>query len=118
MESTVNGEAMAYPDVILPAQYASRNSRLTPERRLMIAVLDDAVHCVAKYRSATHGLGRRLFAEEIEWFLSEDTDWPYSFESICENLDLDARAVRAELLSEANSPPSIDRYAARLTSSG
>ena len=73
----------------------------------MIAVLDDAIHCVMKYRSATDGLGRQLFAEETEWLLSEDARWPYSFECICDVLNLDATAVRAELYLIANPPPAL-----------
>jgi hypothetical protein len=111
MDTTLNGEAVVYPDIVLPAQHAARNRQLTPERRLMIAVLDDAIHCVMKYRFATDGLGRRLFEEEIQWLLSEDTRWPYSFECICEMLDLDAGAVRAGLRLTANPRSASELYA-------
>lgn len=97
--------AVVHPDILLPMQYTARNRQLTPERRLMIAVLDDAVHCVAKYRAATDDLGQRRFADEVEWLLSEDTRWPYSFESICGILDLDATAVR-DGLRLTSDPPS------------
>ena len=97
MAQKVNVDAAGFPDIILPVQHGARTRQLTAERRLMVAVLDDAINCVAKYRSATDGLGQRLLAEEIEWLLSEDTHWPYSFECICDVLDFDAAAVRAGL---------------------
>jgi hypothetical protein len=82
------------PNIILPSQQFAPRSRLAPERRLMIAVLQDAIDCVAKYRYAKDYRGRRLFHEAMQWLLAEETDWPYSFECICGILDLDANAVR------------------------
>lgn len=87
---------MLQPDIILPSQYVPRRT-LTPEHELMIAVLQDAIDCVAKNRDAKDHRGRRLFDEATQWFLAEETDWPYSFESICAVLDLDANAVRRAL---------------------
>jgi len=63
----------------------------------MIAVLDDAIQCLQKYRFATNRRGRRLLREVTQWLLAEETDWPYSFPSICAVLDLDADAVRHRL---------------------
>ena len=85
------------PNTILPSQYFGPRRRLTPEHGLMIAVLQDAIDCVAKHRYAKDYRGRRLFDEATEWLLAEETDWPYSFESICAVLDLDANAVRRAL---------------------
>ena len=63
----------------------------------MIAVLHDALECVTKYRLATNTRSRRLFREAKQWFLADDTEWPYSFEGICGVLDLDSNAVRQRL---------------------
>ena len=49
----------------------------------MIAVLQDAIDCVVKYRHATDCHGRRLFREATQWVRAEESDWPYSFECIC-----------------------------------
>jgi hypothetical protein len=84
------------PDIILPSQYFEPRGRL-PEHRLMIAVLQDAIDCVAKHRCARDFPGRRLFDEATRWLLAEETDWLYSFERICAVLDLDANAVRRAL---------------------
>lgn len=80
-------------DSILPSQYIGPRRRL-PEHGLMIAVLLDAIECVVKYRAAKDFRGRRLFREAMQWFLTEETDWPYSFKCICGVFDLDAHAVR------------------------
>ena len=85
---------MLQPNIILPSQHFGPRRRLAPEHRLMIAVLQDAIDCVAKYRYAKDYRGRRLFHEATQWLLAEETDWPYSFECICGVLDLDANAVR------------------------
>ena len=84
------------PDIILPSQYVGPR-RLTPEHGLMIAVLRDAIDCVAENRHAEDYPGRRLFDEATQWLLAEKADWPDSFECICGVLDLDANAVRRAL---------------------
>jgi hypothetical protein len=93
------------PDVILPSQYFGVPRTLTPEQRLGIAVLNNAIHSVQKYRLAIDRRGRRLFNEVNEWMLDGETSWPYSFERICAVLDLDANAVRQRLRLGAERPP-------------
>ena len=90
------GAGMVQPNIILPSQYVAPR-KLTPEHELMIAVLRDAIDCVAKHRNAEDYRGRRLFDEATQWLLAEETDWPYSFENICAVLDLDKNAVRHAL---------------------
>ena len=84
-------------DLILPAQPFNPRKKLAPEHRLRMAVLDDAIRCVKQYRLPTDGQGRRLFHEAKQWLLAAEPHWPYSFEHICEVLDLDANAVRHHL---------------------
>jgi hypothetical protein len=91
--------------IVLPSQHFAPQRKQAPEQRLMIAVLRDAVDCVEKHRCTTDRQCRRRFREEVEWFLSEDTDWPYSFECICEALGLDASAVRHSLRLTPARPP-------------
>ena len=94
---------VTYPDVVLPSQYFLTRRHQAPEKRLMIAVLHDALDCLYKYRFATDKHALRLFHETREWFLSEEADWPYAFESICSVLDLDSTAVRQRLAVESAS---------------
>lgn len=89
------------PDVLLQAQYYDRLRRkfcLEPEKRLMMAVLDDAIVCFQKYLLARDSRGKKLFREAEEWILGEDSEWVFSFENICEVLELDPRYVRQGLL--------------------
>lgn len=84
-------------DIVLPSQHFGPRRKQAPEQRLMIAVLHDALDCLEKHRCATDTHGRRLFHEAKQWFLADETEWPYSFECICGVLDLDSNAVRQRL---------------------
>lgn len=106
--------ALFEPLVILPAQHFDPPQKLAPEYRLMMAVLDDAVWCIEKYRFTTDARGRRLFEAAKQWLLATDLHWPFSFECICAALDLDANAVRRHLrLFPAQTPPACDERSAR-----
>ena len=93
-------DAGTQPDILLPSQYFEPRRNQTPEQRLMIAVFHDALDCLDKYRFATDSHDRRLFDEAKEWFLADETGWPYSFECICSFLGLDSTAVRQRLCVE------------------
>ena len=84
-------------DIVLPSQHFGSRRKQAPEQRLMIAVLQDALDCLQKHRFAKDPHGRRLFQEAQQWFLADETDWPYSFERICGALGLDTDAVRQRL---------------------
>ncbi len=89
------------PDTLLPAQYLEtfrRKAHLEPEKRLMLAVLEDAVACFQKYLFSRDGRGRTLFREAEEWIVEEGSDWLFSFENICEVLGFDPQYVRQGLL--------------------
>ena len=88
---------MAMPDVVLPSQYLAANRKPTPELRLLVAVMQEAIKCVEKYRFATNQRGQRIFREVTQWLYAGLSDWPYSFEQICDHLDLDANSVRRQL---------------------
>lgn len=62
----------------------------TPEKRLALAVLADAVRVVRR--------GRSDAAEDEAWFASDATDHPFGFVSICQALGLDADHLRAGIL--------------------
>ena len=93
------------PHVILPAQHFNPPQKLLPEQELMMAVLEDAVWCIEKYRLPMDGPGRRLFLDAKHWLLASEPQWPYSFECICAALDLDAEAVRHRLQVAPPRPP-------------
>lgn len=83
--------------LLLRAEHSSPSSDTPPEHRLMIAMVRDAIRCIEKYRHARDFRGKRLFAQDCEWMLSNDNSWIYAFVRICETLDLEPDAVRHAL---------------------
>ena len=85
-------------DVILPTQFHAEICALAdPERRLRLAVLEDAVHQFQRYVNATGRHERALYDDVLDWFASEDRSEPFSFESICDALHIDTDFVRSGL---------------------
>ena len=75
--------------------HSSRSEAWWPgEKRLMLALLTDAIDLLAKGPGVAGSPRRRLFEETSEWFACDDTAWPCSFVRVCEALGLDANAVR------------------------
>jgi hypothetical protein len=68
------------------------------EERLMLAVLESAVEDFQKYVLARNPRGKKLFQEAEEWFLEKDSDQLFSFESICETLQLHPDYIRQGLM--------------------
>ena len=84
------------PDVMLPEQFFTgpRQSEERGEHRLMAAILDDAVQTYCMPLVARARGGWRADREAGEWIESTDRSWIFSFERICEALDLDAECIR------------------------
>ena len=68
------------------------------EEGLMLAVLDNAIECFQKYVLAQREREKRLFQEAEEWILEKDSDWFFSFENICETLQLYPDYIRQGLM--------------------
>jgi hypothetical protein len=88
------------PEILLPSQLYNRNrglSVLEGERRLMLAILEDAVSCFQKYAGATRPRSKRLFQEAEDWFFEENGSWVFSFESICAVLSINPDYFRTSL---------------------
>lgn len=87
-------------DVLLPSQVKDRTAA-TPERLLMLAVLEDALATLERTAICATPIGKTSAAairqETIAWFQSEDSSRLYAFRSICEHLGLDVGAVHAAL---------------------
>jgi hypothetical protein len=61
-------------------------SYLEPEKKLMLAVLDDAIACFQKYAFARDRKRKVLFQEAENWVQDTNSDWPFSFANVCEIL--------------------------------
>jgi hypothetical protein len=100
MEESSGGSGGLEPETILPSQFFDRiqiDATLQPEKRLMLAVLEDAVGAFQKHVSASGRRGRRLFFEAEDWFNSSDLEWPFAFENICAALNLEPAYIRSGL---------------------
>ncbi|GIW44770.1 MAG: hypothetical protein KatS3mg077_2052 [Candidatus Binatia bacterium] len=87
-------------DALVPAQFYAnfrQGSAAYPERRLMLAVLQDALECFRKYAFARDSRGRQMFIEAKDWIFSRDQHWWYSFENICELLGFDPEYLRRQV---------------------
>lgn len=88
------------PDTILPSQFSDRvnlGHSSYPEKRLMLAVLEDAVATFQRYVDARDRRGQRLHREAEEWFLSDENEWPFAFVNICNALEIEAEYLRRGL---------------------
>ena len=89
------------PDTCLPAQFwgtRGLSRQLEGEKRLMIAILKDAVECLEKYRGARTTAGRELYQNAMEWVEDKGTGWLFSFDNICGLLGFDPDYMRGFLL--------------------
>lgn len=71
----------------------------TGELLLCQAVLEQAIHDLGRVQRLTPRRRATESAKLVRWFRSHDVTWPFSFESICATIGLDADAVRAAILA-------------------
>ena len=93
------------PDIFLPSQFygaGGLSRKLEGEKRLMIAVLKDAVECLEKYRGSRNSVARSNYENAIEWVMDNGTDWLFSFTNICDLLGFDPQYLRDVLLKREN----------------
>jgi len=84
-----------------PSELASRNNGPgCGERGLMRAVLEDAIRCLAGEIGPSRERWQ-LAADARDWISASDARWPFSFENICDAIDLDPSSLRVRLLRSA-----------------
>ncbi len=64
------------------------------EYRLMLAIFEDAIHCIQQYYMRISSNEEKLFDEAEEWMMSGEEEWIFSFYSICKHLDWDPEWIR------------------------
>jgi hypothetical protein len=82
------------PEAILPEQFFRPSAALSPEKQLMLAVLEAALLDLQRSAGARTLRARRLADEVDAWFAADDEGWPCSFLNVCHALGLDVSAVR------------------------
>src|SRR5262245_57737759 len=97
------------PETVLPVQLFAQSWGLwQPERRLMLAVLENALLPLLRNPARRHGRTverRPLTAEVKAWIASDAREWPFSFVNICHVLGLDEGALRTALLGRRTGQP-------------
>ena len=93
------------PDTILPTQFYAmfKNSQYRePERRLMVAILEDAVSCLSTDPHRCNLRQRKQYEEAKHWVSTDDEgEWIFSFRNICEVLGMDPGYLRRGLMRPA-----------------
>ncbi len=88
------------PDTLLPVQYFEamrRKHLLEGEKRLILSVLEDGIECFMKYVDAGTAKGQRLFRDAEEWIKQRDKQWIFSFDNVCDMLDINPDYMRRGL---------------------
>ncbi len=83
-------------EFVMPVQFHTPASEAwwPGEKRLMLAVLTDAIDILMKGPGVNDPRRTTVFEETVAWFTRDDADWPCSFVNVCDALGIDARAVR------------------------
>ncbi|HEU4342262.1 MAG TPA: hypothetical protein VFU31_11885 [Candidatus Binatia bacterium] len=76
--------------------FGNRNRQ--QEEGLMLAVLQDAIEDFQKYVLANAEIEKTLFQEAETWILEKNSEWFFSFENICDTLQLQPDRIRQALL--------------------
>jgi hypothetical protein len=78
------------PDVLTPVQYFEGARAPKPEadavKRLMLAVLEDALRCYQRYAERPNSQNRRDLAQAESWMFDRNAEGPFAFRHICETL--------------------------------
>jgi hypothetical protein len=83
---------------ILPIQYGESRRRKLPsegERKLLFAVLEDAIRTYLRHRDSAIARDNEDFVEAAEWLSCDEECGPFSCVSVCEALGIDADCLRS-----------------------
>ena len=91
--------ALFEPDTLASQRYQSlfQSRQISPEKRLILAILDDAVQSFIETMRPRSPKERREFEEAQMWIMEANSEWIFSFESICNQLGLDPDYLRGGL---------------------
>lgn len=89
------------PDALAPQQFYATLSHSSPdpEKRLMAALLEDALSCLSQDPARCTRQQRRSLADAKQWIHATDEEqWIFSFTNVCETLGLDPDYLRRGLI--------------------
>jgi hypothetical protein len=105
-------------EVLLPVQFHQRANSASsgePLRRLLVALLLDAIRCVQKTFDARQSARRQDYGDARSWIFSDDDRPVFSFKAVCDALDVEPNVVRKYLVQweekrlNGEQPPRIIR---------
>lgn len=109
------GSDILQPDAVLASQFFDSlrgPARPEGERRLLVAMLEDAVRCFQQHRAAPTRQKRVLYTQAKQWITSRDESWIFSFDNVCGALGIDPEWLRRRLLAWEQAQPRADALAA------
>ena len=89
------------PDELAAHEYQrtfQRRTLLEPEKKLMLAILEDAIFCLQRYLHAKGRKQRRLHEDTVTWIFDYSDYSVFSVENICVTCGLDPDYLRMGLL--------------------
>lgn len=89
------------PVAIDPAQFEALwhgFGALTPERALLLAILERSAADLRNFRYARQRANQRLYMDAYLWVASDDRSHPFAFENVCDFLKLSPEHMREKLL--------------------
>jgi len=99
-------------EIVLPSQYWEEviDPRSEPEKRLMVAVLEEAVATLLNHSRSSSDVDREIAAEARRWIASNDRSGPFTFATICDVLQLETGRVRQAIQAKlAENQPFVRR---------
>jgi hypothetical protein len=99
--SQAEAKLFGQPDVLCVDEYLhvyQGRTADTPERRLISAILRDAIDCYLRDCLKRNRHRKRSFREAEEWFFKADGYDVFSLENVCSILNIDPGYVRRTLL--------------------
>jgi hypothetical protein len=100
--SQEEAKLLRQPDVLCIDEYLHvyrARPAETPERRLLSAILSDAIDCYIRDCCAPNRHKKSSFREAEEWFFSVDDYGVFSFEYVCDALRIEPGYIRRGLVS-------------------
>jgi hypothetical protein len=105
------GSSLFAPSILTPEQFYDErrdDSAMRPIKRLMLAILEEALRCLQKHAGAKSGARRLMYWEAEQWLYSEGGNALFSFTMVCETLGIEPEYLRSGLLQWRRMQPRGD----------
>lgn len=89
------------PDTMLPFQFYGKrqlSGHVDGQKKLMLAILQDAVECLEKYRGSRNSIQQELYQDSLNWICDPAAEWLFCFTNVCDFLGFDPSFMRQSLL--------------------